>query len=117
MNKMFLTRALEKILGDKEIKKTHHSQLKKACEVALGMIPRVLKDSCFFLYNYSICIVLVLFHHSISCSEHWYDLFYSCVEFALFIVYANALMWDNVPGLHDKVNHHNVRVIDTFLFL
>ncbi|XP_041360036.1 brefeldin A-inhibited guanine nucleotide-exchange protein 1-like isoform X2 [Gigantopelta aegis] len=32
---MFLTRALEKILGDKEIKKTHHSQLKRACEVAL----------------------------------------------------------------------------------
>lgn len=33
---MFLTRALEKILSDKEIKKAHHSQLKKACEVALG---------------------------------------------------------------------------------
>ncbi len=33
---MFLTRALEKILADKEIKKAHHSQLKKACEVALG---------------------------------------------------------------------------------
>lgn len=32
---MFLTRALEKILADKEIKKTYHSQLKKACEVAL----------------------------------------------------------------------------------
>lgn len=35
-NEMFLTRALEKILSDKEIKKAHHSQLKKACEVALG---------------------------------------------------------------------------------
>ena len=33
---MFLTRAIEKILSDKEIKKAHHSQLKKACEVALG---------------------------------------------------------------------------------
>lgn len=33
---MFLTRALEKILVDKEIKKSYHSQLKKACEVALG---------------------------------------------------------------------------------
>ncbi|XP_036361493.1 brefeldin A-inhibited guanine nucleotide-exchange protein 1 isoform X3 [Octopus sinensis] len=32
---MFLTRALEKILADKEIKKTYHTQLKKACEVAL----------------------------------------------------------------------------------
>ena len=36
MNKMFLMRALEKILNDKEIKRNHHSQLKKACEVALG---------------------------------------------------------------------------------
>ncbi|KAL4236729.1 Brefeldin A-inhibited guanine nucleotide-exchange protein 1 [Mactra antiquata] len=35
---MFLTRALEKILNDKEIKKAHHSQLKKACEVALEKI-------------------------------------------------------------------------------
>ena len=35
---MFLTRALEKILADKEIKKAHHSQLKRACEVALGEI-------------------------------------------------------------------------------
>uniref|UniRef100_A0A667XR70 ARF guanine nucleotide exchange factor 1 n=1 Tax=Myripristis murdjan TaxID=586833 RepID=A0A667XR70_9TELE len=32
---MFLTRALEKILADKEVKKAHHSQLRKACEVAL----------------------------------------------------------------------------------
>uniref|UniRef100_A0A1A7YY29 ADP-ribosylation factor guanine nucleotide-exchange factor 1(Brefeldin A-inhibited) n=1 Tax=Iconisemion striatum TaxID=60296 RepID=A0A1A7YY29_9TELE len=35
---MFLTRALEKILADKEVKKAHHSQLRKACEVALEEI-------------------------------------------------------------------------------
>lgn len=33
---MLLARALEKILADKEVKKAHHSQLRKACEVALG---------------------------------------------------------------------------------
>ena len=33
---MFIVRALEKILADKDIKKSHHSQLKRACEVALG---------------------------------------------------------------------------------
>ncbi|KAG1705092.1 Brefeldin A-inhibited guanine nucleotide-exchange protein 1 [Nymphon striatum] len=33
---MFLTRALEKILSDREIKKSYHSQLKRTCEVALG---------------------------------------------------------------------------------
>ena len=36
LREMFLTRALEKILADKEIKKAHHTQLKRACEVALG---------------------------------------------------------------------------------
>ena len=33
---MFIVRALEKILADKDIKRSHHSQLKRACEVALG---------------------------------------------------------------------------------
>lgn len=33
---MFLKRALKKILAEKEIKRAHHAQLKKACEVALG---------------------------------------------------------------------------------
>ena len=38
---MFLTRALEKILADKEVKKAHHSQLRKACEVALGELHHI----------------------------------------------------------------------------
>ncbi|XP_005095830.1 brefeldin A-inhibited guanine nucleotide-exchange protein 1 isoform X2 [Aplysia californica] len=42
---MFLTRALEKILSDKEIKKAHHSQLKKACEVALDELKNEQKTS------------------------------------------------------------------------
>lgn len=33
---MFIVRALEKILGDKDIKRSHHSQLKKSCDLALG---------------------------------------------------------------------------------
>uniref|UniRef100_A0AAZ3REQ7 Mon2/Sec7/BIG1-like dimerisation and cyclophilin-binding domain-containing protein n=1 Tax=Oncorhynchus tshawytscha TaxID=74940 RepID=A0AAZ3REQ7_ONCTS len=33
---MFLTRALEKILADKEVRKAHHSQLRKTCEVSRG---------------------------------------------------------------------------------
>lgn len=35
---MFIVRALEKILGDKDIKRSQHSQLKKACDTALGKI-------------------------------------------------------------------------------
>lgn len=35
---MFIVRALEKILADKDIKRSYHSQLKKSCEVALGKI-------------------------------------------------------------------------------
>lgn len=37
---MFLTRTLEKILADKDIKKSHHSQLKIACQVALEEIKK-----------------------------------------------------------------------------
>lgn len=49
---MFLTRALEKILADKEVKKAHHSQLRKACEVALG-------ELCCF------CIIFLAIFHSL----------------------------------------------------
>lgn len=41
---MFITRALEKILNDREIKRSYHSQLRKACEVALGEIKNEAKD-------------------------------------------------------------------------
>jgi len=41
---MFIVRALEKILSDKDIKRSHHSQLKRACEVALEEIRTELKD-------------------------------------------------------------------------
>jgi len=37
MKHVFLKRTLEKILSEKELKKAHHSQLKKACETALGI--------------------------------------------------------------------------------
>lgn len=37
---MFILRALEKILNDKEIKRSHHSQLKRACEAALEELKR-----------------------------------------------------------------------------
>ena len=35
---VFLIRALEKIIGDKEMKKSQNSQLKKQCEQALSII-------------------------------------------------------------------------------
>lgn len=38
---MFLSRALEKILSDKEVKRSQHSQLRKACQVALGESERL----------------------------------------------------------------------------
>nr|XP_022909344.1 brefeldin A-inhibited guanine nucleotide-exchange protein 1 [Onthophagus taurus]XP_022909345.1 brefeldin A-inhibited guanine nucleotide-exchange protein 1 [Onthophagus taurus] len=41
---MFILRALEKILNDKEIKRSHHSQLKKACESALEEIKKELSN-------------------------------------------------------------------------
>uniref|UniRef100_A0A3Q2PHQ2 ARF guanine nucleotide exchange factor 2 n=1 Tax=Fundulus heteroclitus TaxID=8078 RepID=A0A3Q2PHQ2_FUNHE len=40
---MFLSRALEKILADKEVKRSQHSQLRKACQVALDEIKEELE--------------------------------------------------------------------------
>ncbi|CAN9515925.1 unnamed protein product [Ophioblennius macclurei] len=40
---MFLSRALEKILSDKEVKRSHHGQLRKACQVALDEIKEELE--------------------------------------------------------------------------
>uniref|UniRef100_A0A671K525 Brefeldin A-inhibited guanine nucleotide-exchange protein 2-like n=1 Tax=Sinocyclocheilus anshuiensis TaxID=1608454 RepID=A0A671K525_9TELE len=45
---MFLSRALEKILADKEVKRSQHIQLRKACQVALGE-----KIGCRFLPSVS----------------------------------------------------------------
>ncbi|XP_055372240.1 brefeldin A-inhibited guanine nucleotide-exchange protein 1 [Condylostylus longicornis] len=42
---MFIIRALEKILADKDIKRSHHSQLKKACDAALEEIKNEIKDA------------------------------------------------------------------------
>ncbi|PNJ47783.1 ARFGEF1 isoform 3 [Pongo abelii] len=59
---MFLTRALEKILADKEVKKAHHSQLRKACEVALDTsvyIPS--RDGYQVLFNYMETAIYQLF--------------------------------------------------------
>uniref|UniRef100_A0A146LI66 Brefeldin A-inhibited guanine nucleotide-exchange protein 2 n=2 Tax=Lygus hesperus TaxID=30085 RepID=A0A146LI66_LYGHE len=42
---MFIVRALERLLADKEIKRSNHSQLKKACEVALEEIVKELKEN------------------------------------------------------------------------
>jgi brefeldin A-inhibited guanine nucleotide-exchange protein len=43
---MFIVRALEKILSDKDIKRSHHSQLKRSCEVALGKLIVALFGLC-----------------------------------------------------------------------
>uniref|UniRef100_A0A8C1KP78 ADP-ribosylation factor guanine nucleotide-exchange factor 2 (brefeldin A-inhibited) n=1 Tax=Cyprinus carpio TaxID=7962 RepID=A0A8C1KP78_CYPCA len=40
---MFLSRALEKILADKEVKRSQHSQLRKACQVALAALKQSVK--------------------------------------------------------------------------
>jgi hypothetical protein len=37
-NDMHLKRALEKLLSEKDIKKTQYQQLKRACESALGLL-------------------------------------------------------------------------------
>ena len=36
LREMFIVKGLEKILADKEVKRSHLAQLRKACETALG---------------------------------------------------------------------------------
>lgn len=40
-NNVFLIRALEHILSEKEVKRNQHNQLRKTCESALSMSARV----------------------------------------------------------------------------
>ncbi|CAF1001245.1 unnamed protein product, partial [Didymodactylos carnosus] len=44
-NEMFLKRALEKILSEKDIKRTQHAQLKKACETALSEVTKEIQNT------------------------------------------------------------------------
>ena len=37
LSKMFIVKGLEKILADKDVKRSHLAQLRKACETALGI--------------------------------------------------------------------------------
>ena len=39
-NDMFLKRALEKLLNEKDIKKSQYQQLKRACETALSSVTK-----------------------------------------------------------------------------
>ena len=38
LSKMFIVKGLEKILADKDVKRSHLAQLRKACETALGIL-------------------------------------------------------------------------------
>jgi hypothetical protein len=44
-NDMFLKRALEKLLLEKDIKKSQHQQLKRACETALSSVTKDIETS------------------------------------------------------------------------
>lgn len=43
---MFIVRALEKILADRDVKRSHLSQLRKSCESALGKNLRISLKLC-----------------------------------------------------------------------
>ena len=44
-NDMFLKRALEKLLNEKDIKKSQYQQLKRACETALTSVTKDIQTS------------------------------------------------------------------------
>ena len=50
-NHMFLKRALETLLNEKDMKKSQFQPLKRACEAALGSLPENIQQKsivCFF---------------------------------------------------------------------
>lgn len=50
-NEMFIIRALEKILNDRDIKRAHHTQLRRACEIALSKFNNFV---FVFIYKFNI---------------------------------------------------------------
>uniref|UniRef100_A0A8C4SFB1 ADP-ribosylation factor guanine nucleotide-exchange factor 2 (brefeldin A-inhibited) n=1 Tax=Erpetoichthys calabaricus TaxID=27687 RepID=A0A8C4SFB1_ERPCA len=76
---MFLSRALEKILFDKEVKRSQHAQLRKACLIALG------KEAVF---AFRICWYPAVFFISLSSfSLHYYLSVFFCFLFQKLIAY------------------------------
>ena len=61
---MFLKRALEKILAEKETKRAHHATLRKACETALRklLLPYVL----FVVIDKRIVVIPMLYCQEIN---------------------------------------------------
>lgn len=55
---MFIVRALEKILADKDVKRSHLSQLKRSCESALG---NFISHNIFYLLFYGRVKKLLIF--------------------------------------------------------
>lgn len=52
LREMFIVKGLEKILADRDVKKSHLAQLRKACETALGMLKSLImftRPAAFFL--------------------------------------------------------------------
>ncbi len=48
LSKMFIVKGLEKILADKDVKRSHLAQLRKACETALGMMITFLQTKLLY---------------------------------------------------------------------
>ena len=57
---MFIVKALEKILAEKDIKRSHHSQLKKAAEGAIAS----LKGKLFTLCQHYIRKIMIYYYEN-----------------------------------------------------
>lgn len=116
---MFLTRALEKILADKEVKKAHHSQLRKACEVALGKLCCWTSHSCCLaltgldtsrtlsLINRASCNNVAVFGDTVRPSFIKGRLFFAGVGLSRIIINRNQLIrgtWRELRG-NDSVSN------------
>lgn len=56
---MFIVKGLEKILADKDVKRSHLAQLRKACETALGNTEFDVDERFYLLcINWSMCLTV-----------------------------------------------------------
>lgn len=51
LREMFIVKGLEKILADRDLKRSHLAQLRKACETALGMLHIAVVFKCTSYHN------------------------------------------------------------------
>lgn len=90
---MFIIRALEKILSDKDIKKSYHSQLKRTCELSLSKWKSTKSfsscSSIIIMSKYSSCLIWIIVSSDDRCC--------SLMSWPILAVWLSICHWFTLP--------------------